>query len=369
MTRQHCVSQLAVLFAVFSACFGLSGSALAQPIAFDGANPSDPDYSDGFLDDGDNGGFGFGPWSATYGNPVDFDLSPTEPDNDLTAPSFRLGTGSFGYGAARTITAPIQVGQSFSIDFDQFSYSFPDPVPVGYFSNDSLIRLSSAGGERFALYNWYAAYNDGLNPVTYFNSSDQWGISAASAFDNLNGGAPLPTGGAGFMTGYTGPDSTDGFIMRVDVTATDSYRVVITDDGVTKVDVSGALRGGATTGQGINNLYIWSSDGSPATIDTSYFTNMQVIPTPVPPGNDGDYNDDGEVDAADYVLWRKLNGTSTDLPNDPNPLPIDMDQYNTWRANFGESGSGTGGTVVPEPSTIAMIVIGFALLLRRRRSG
>ena len=49
------------------------------------------------------------------------------------------------------------------------------------------------------------------------------------------------------------------------------------------------------------------------------------------------------VDAADYVTWRKLNTTSIDLPNDPNPVPIDNDQYNTWRTNFADSDSGSGG--------------------------
>jgi hypothetical protein len=367
MTRQHCVSHFAVFFVVFSACFGVCGSALAQPIAFDGADPSDPPYADGFLDDGDNGGYGFGPWSATYGNPVDFDLSPTEPDNNLTAPSFRLGTGGFGYGAARTITAPIATGQSFQMDFDQFPYSFPEPFPEDYLHNDSMIRLGSPAGERFTLYNFYAKFRFGTTTEIY--GADEWTFYAASAFDNLNGGAPLPFADNRWHTGYTGADSTDGFTLRLDIVTADTYRFTIVDDDVTKVDVSGALLGGATTGQGINNLYIWSSDGSPATIDTSYFTNMQVIPTPVPPGNDGDYNDDGTVDAADYVMWRKLNGTSTDLPNDPNPLPIDMDQYNTWRAQFGESGSGSGGTAVPEPSTIALVVIGVALLFQRRRSG
>jgi hypothetical protein len=77
---------------------------------------------------------------------------------------------------------------------------------------------------------------------------------------------------------------------------------------------------------------------------------------PAPPGDDldGDYNDDGLVDTADFVVWQKFNGTSTDLPNDPNPVPIDNDQYTTWQTHFGESNAGAGGadrsTTVPEPS-------------------
>ena len=44
----------------------------------------------------------------------------------------------------------------------------------------------------------------------------------------------------------------------------------------------------------------------------------------------GDYNGDGSVDAADYVVWRKSN--------------INGQQgYNDWRTNFGSTGGGAGG--------------------------
>jgi hypothetical protein len=69
------------------------------------------------------------------------------------------------------------------------------------------------------------------------------------------------------------------------------------------------------------------------------------------PGIPGDFNEDGKVDAADYVVWRKTDGTPTG--------------YNLWRTNFGRtSGSGsslTAGAAVPEPST--MLLGAFGLLL------
>jgi hypothetical protein len=37
------------------------------------------------------------------------------------------------------------------------------------------------------------------------------------------------------------------------------------------------------------------------------------------PGVAGDYNSNGRVDAADYVLWRNNNNTVTTLPNDSTP--------------------------------------------------
>ncbi len=57
----------------------------------------------------------------------------------------------------------------------------------------------------------------------------------------------------------------------------------------------------------------------------------------VPPALPGDYNVDGHVDAADYVLWRKNLGSVTPLPNDNGiGTPITQQHYDLWRHNFGE---------------------------------
>jgi hypothetical protein len=49
----------------------------------------------------------------------------------------------------------------------------------------------------------------------------------------------------------------------------------------------------------------------------------------------GDYNDNGVVDVADYVVWRRFRGESIRLPNDPSPGEVDDEDYDTWRDNFG----------------------------------
>ena len=67
----------------------------------------------------------------------------------------------------------------------------------------------------------------------------------------------------------------------------------------------------------------------------------------------GDYNGDGSVDAADYVVWRKNDGTNNTLPNDLIGGTIGPAQYNQWRANFGQSvGNGSlSDAAVPEPAS------------------
>jgi hypothetical protein len=69
------------------------------------------------------------------------------------------------------------------------------------------------------------------------------------------------------------------------------------------------------------------------------------------PGIIGDFNDDGTVDAADYVVWRKHNGTTTVLPNDNTPGLVSSADYDDWRAHFGmTAGSGSSAMAVPEPA-------------------
>ena len=80
-------------------------------------------------------------------------------------------------------------------------------------------------------------------------------------------------------------------------------------------------------------------------------------------GITGDYNNNGIVDAADYVVWRNVQGTSTVLPNDPTGGTIGPAQYATWRSHFGQTaGSGAGSTnitnaAVPEPASAALLLI------------
>jgi hypothetical protein len=74
----------------------------------------------------------------------------------------------------------------------------------------------------------------------------------------------------------------------------------------------------------------------------------------------GDYNGNGVVDMADYVLWR--NGGP--LQNDPTP-GVQAADYTFWRSRFGAtSGSGSAlgsGSAVPEPAAGLMLVLGVAI--------
>jgi hypothetical protein len=92
--------------------------------------------------------------------------------------------------------------------------------------------------------------------------------------------------------------------------------------------------------------------GSGSTFNPNQIVLSNFIPNSLP----GDFNNDGVVDAADYIVWRK-----TDL----GPAA-----YSTWRQYFGRTASGglgSGSDVsVPEPTAMVMVVLGVLGALGRR---
>lgn len=87
----------------------------------------------------------------------------------------------------------------------------------------------------------------------------------------------------------------------------------------------------------------------------------------------GDYNENGIVDAADYVVWRKNLGPGT-LPNEAGISPgvVDEVDHNYWQSRFGaqvEFRSALTATV-PEPATLLLcLVANLPLLVSRLRPG
>ena len=83
-------------------------------------------------------------------------------------------------------------------------------------------------------------------------------------------------------------------------------------------DWTGVTPTGAFT---ISSPYTWNL--------TNLYTTGEVTLAAAPGILAGDFNHNGTVDAADYIVWRKQNGTPTG--------------YTAWRSHFGQTaGSGCG---------------------------
>lgn len=101
--------------------------------------------------------------------------------------------------------------------------------------------------------------------------------------------------------------------------------------------------------------------GAPSSLDLGFglFDNIRVFATDSGGGLDGDFNEDGVVDAADYTTWRAGLGTT-----------FTEADYLLWRSNYGAvAGSASSTSTVPEPSMALLTLLASAgiSLTRRRR--
>jgi hypothetical protein len=130
---------------------------------------------------------------------------------------------------------------------------------------------------------------------------------------------------------------------------------------------------------GFNSLRIGGPSGltsieSPADNEAIFDNIKLALVDVVMPGNQPDFNGNGTVDAADYVLWRNnqgLMGGATFAQGDANSDGnVDSADYGLWRAGFGMSapgGAGLGAAAVPEPGSLVLLSIGVASLLNLNR--
>ncbi len=104
---------------------------------------------------------------------------------------------------------------------------------------------------------------------------------------------------------------------------------------------------------------------------------LQMLQQYSPNYSNGDYNNNGVVDAADYVTWRNTMGNSANpgvaADGDLSGL-IDDGDYATWRSSFGNAvpnvpaGAGAGFAPVPEPASSLLLIIAALTTLSRRSS-
>lgn len=94
---------------------------------------------------------------------------------------------------------------------------------------------------------------------------------------------------------------------------------------------------------------------------------LTVISAPAAPG---DYNQNGVVDAADYIVWRKTLGqTGAGLAADGDGnQKIDSGDYQVWRIHFGQTGGSGAGIAVPEASASILLFLAVAGVSLWRRS-
>ena len=139
----------------------------------------------------------------------------------------------------------------------------------------------------------------------------------------------------------------------------------ITTAGV--LDESGMLVAGNTYELEVRiNDFNSANAGNPTITDVSSLSLLFDVVSLTP----GDGNADGWVDGLDYLLWAGKFATHPGSDGDPSDGDYNDDgwvdglDYLLWAGNFGTH----AGIAVPEPASGALLLVGLAMLLSRRRS-
>lgn len=209
------------------------------------------------------------------------------------------------------------------------------------------------------------AFVDVSNSVTGgFSATDSGNTTApftpipwAIGTTTLSRGDPLPA------------DSTFTFAVDLDGTGVRSYLQQSLANGGVGFVVS-SLHSTTANYNDVGVYPQWYTkealdDGVPAALLPQLLIDYTILPAGVP----GDYNDNGSVDAADYVLWR--NGGP--LQNEVEDIgSVTVQDYTVWRTRFGNiaaaSASLGGSAMIPEPATIMVSSIWIAGMIGAARS-
>jgi hypothetical protein len=203
----------------------------------------------------------------------------------------------------------------------------PSSVPTGFETTPIVPLYNTVTGS-------HRIIQSGVIRTITGGAGNPFGLTARTAVGLTAGNAKLL-----FMTVDTGSGVSQG------VTVPELAALMASHGATNAINLDG---GGSTTmvmdlyGDGATAQLVNVPSGSERMVGV----NFGVFALP-----NGDFNVDGAIDAADYVVWRKTIGGSL--------------AYDAWRKQFG-SFAGGGGQLVPEPTiTPVALVLVLCLALQR----
>ena len=369
-TWRHMFRRLAAGCVAYGSVAWSSTVCYAVQLAHD--SPDDPIYADGWQES-DNGGFGFTSWNFdagywwqgtlySYDHPGFHEIDDgaqagtqfSNPFNDIGR-AWAVGATSDSDGAARYGRGfpALEPGQTFSVVVD-------NPTDRKFYSGYFIRLNGGTGGVDGNLCGGGDQQPHACTPgaATPANKLTWW------RFEYFNNGIwQLGDNAGDIRTTLLDTDTAEaGMQLDLTLTGADTYDLTVTplaDPGSAYVH-SGTLRalGVPLDWFEITFFNTFTDTSTPPEFATDFYIRSIEITTASPPGVPGDYNDNGMVDAADYVVWRKHSGTSFQLENevaDMTPGSVTPEDYAAWSARFGNTaGGGSGqliaGASIPEAS-------------------
>jgi hypothetical protein len=111
-----------------------------------------------------------------------------------------------------------------------------------------------------------------------------------------------------------------------------------------------------------------ANEGGAAWFDNA---ELRLINNTAPVEN-ADFNGDGKVDGADFLIWQRHSGASGShaLGDANNDGAVNAADLAVWKSHFGGASSAAAAAGVPEPASCSLVCLGMGALLysRRRRA-
>lgn len=248
----------------------------------------------------------------------------------------------------------------FRPTFSGSGFDFSRPVVISNHSSVATRSTQLVSSNASGTQTWSGAISgDGSFRRTGAGATVFTGANTFSGGTTVDGGTLTVSGASATFGGGNVMVNAGSAVISTGVAnaIADTATLTLLGGGTPGVADTGFIHLGAGINEVVAGLVLgttpqangtYGSTASSATFKfDEYFAGTGII-TVATPGLAGDYNGDGQVDAADYVLWRKA----------PASFGGDPAGYNTWRANVGAmAGSGSAGSAspaggaVPEPAT------------------
>lgn len=278
----------------------------------------------------------FNDGNAQDGNPVTWELTEALPGN------FSATTGDY------LLSAPGDGNDDSSL-IASVGVSFTDT----YVRTQGLVLPGSNEEEVGGTLGVFARYNpETLSGYTAIlsNGSDLQLLKVA-------GGAAEELGSIDLEI-----DTAADALIQLDVIG-DLLNVYVWRPGQTKpVDPVMSFNDAEYTSGRAGILYNENDDNT-----TGVFRFVAAQDTPLADQVPGDYDNDLDVDGADFLLWQRDYGSTVNLSADGNGDQIvDDADLTVWKANFGTAPSATANVAaIPEPSSLALLAIAGLAAYRR----
>ena len=289
------------------------------------------------------------------------DWNGGSPTTTVEAPKFAFnsigatnGTGAIQYNSPGGYTQWLGIKLQLDVN-DPLANGIADYRP-GFLANSKLAFD----------FTWVASEQTAGNNYANFGvfvNSNTFGFTRIGNIDNNNAPESVTTVVGDASTYYNGDHSINLANVVGTQTSTWTYDIGFLHDGNTD---NGEIVAG-------NYIEIILEEYSGNTT-VLHLDNARLI-TPVVPV-EGDYNDDGVVNAADYTTWRNHLGETFQLENEvagTTPGMVTPEDYVAWKARYGDGAPGSGGLVgsaAPEPNVLALAALalaGCSGLCRRRK--